>query len=96
MQRCKSTLEGKTERAFRRLQDTYKHEAAVNEPFLQEQQNFKGILETALLSQKSCLEPRVLSVIVCKVVNSSTMNLDKNPGSVNSLDKRKPCEFWTL
>ncbi|XP_058426060.1 activating transcription factor 7-interacting protein 2 isoform X2 [Diceros bicornis minor] len=47
-------------------------------------------IKTVLLSQRNCLEPNVLSSnIACKVANSETMNLDKNPVSVNSPDERK-------
>ena len=38
----------------------------------------------------------MLPPIVYKVANSETVDLDKNPGSVPSLDKRKTCEFRTL
>lgn len=47
-------------------------------------------IKTVLLSQKSCLEPSVLSSkIACKVANSKTVNLGKNPETVNSPDERK-------
>lgn len=49
----------------------------------------EGHFKTLLFSQKSCLEPCVLSVTAHKVVDSETVNLDKNPESVPSLDKRK-------
>ncbi|XP_032316712.1 activating transcription factor 7-interacting protein 2 isoform X3 [Camelus ferus] len=47
-------------------------------------------IKRVLLSQRNCLEPNVVSSnIACKVANSETMNLNKNPESVNSPQERK-------
>ncbi|KAF6123147.1 activating transcription factor 7 interacting protein 2 [Phyllostomus discolor] len=47
-------------------------------------------IKKILLSQRSCLDPNMLpSNTDCKVANSETLNLDKNPESINSPDERK-------
>ncbi|XP_059976473.1 activating transcription factor 7-interacting protein 2 isoform X2 [Mesoplodon densirostris] len=47
-------------------------------------------VKTVMLSQRNCVEPNVVSSnTACKVENSETMNLDKNPESVNSPQERK-------
>ncbi|XP_064334263.1 activating transcription factor 7-interacting protein 2 isoform X2 [Camelus dromedarius] len=47
-------------------------------------------IKRVLLSQRNCLQPNVVSSnIACKVANSETMNLNKNPESVNSPQERK-------
>ncbi|XP_058426055.1 activating transcription factor 7-interacting protein 2 isoform X1 [Diceros bicornis minor] len=66
-----------------------KHEAIADELFAKIAK-LRRRIKTVLLSQRNCLEPNVLSSnIACKVANSETMNLDKNPVSVNSPDERK-------
>ncbi|XP_053528134.1 activating transcription factor 7-interacting protein 2 isoform X2 [Artibeus jamaicensis] len=45
---------------------------------------------TKVLSQRNCLDPNMLpSNTDCKIANSETLNLDKNPESINSPDKRR-------
>ncbi|XP_030885281.1 activating transcription factor 7-interacting protein 2 isoform X2 [Leptonychotes weddellii] len=47
-------------------------------------------IKAGLHSQKNCLEPNVLtSNTACKITNSETMNLDKNPELVSSPDEGK-------
>ncbi|KAM9056630.1 activating transcription factor 7-interacting protein 2 isoform 4-T5 [Megaptera novaeangliae] len=47
-------------------------------------------IKTVMLPQRNCVEPNVVSSnTACKVANSETMNLDKNPESVNSPQERK-------
>nr|KAF6365796.1 activating transcription factor 7 interacting protein 2 [Pipistrellus kuhlii] len=64
-----------------------KHEALADELFAKIAQ-LQRRLKKVLLSQRNCLEPNMLSSnTACKVANSETLNLDKNP--VNSLDEKK-------
>ncbi|EFB25177.1 hypothetical protein PANDA_011690, partial [Ailuropoda melanoleuca] len=64
-----------------------KHEAIADELFAKIsklQRRIKAVLQ----SQKNCLEPNVLtSNTACKVTNSETVNLEKNPESVSSPDE---------
>ncbi|XP_007188473.1 activating transcription factor 7-interacting protein 2 isoform X2 [Balaenoptera acutorostrata] len=47
-------------------------------------------IKTVMLPQRNCVEPNMVSSnTACKVANSETMNLDKNPESVNSPQERK-------
>ncbi|XP_036924922.1 activating transcription factor 7-interacting protein 2 isoform X1 [Sturnira hondurensis] len=47
-------------------------------------------IKKVFLSQRNCLDPNMLpSNTDCKIANSETLNLDKNPESINSPDKRK-------
>ncbi|KAM7149619.1 activating transcription factor 7-interacting protein 2 isoform 2-T6 [Molossus nigricans] len=66
-----------------------KHEAIADELFAKIAKLQRRI-KKVLLSQRNCMEPNTLSSnTACKVANSVTLNLDKNPESVNSPDERK-------
>ncbi|XP_031543081.2 activating transcription factor 7-interacting protein 2 [Vicugna pacos] len=66
-----------------------KHEAIAGELFAKITKLQRRI-KRVLLSQRNCLEPNVVSSnIACKVANSETMNLNKNPESVNSPQERR-------
>ncbi|KAB0352530.1 hypothetical protein FD754_017387 [Muntiacus muntjak] len=53
-------------------------------------------VEAVLLPQRHCVEPNVVSNnTACKVPNSETMILDKNPESVNSPQERKTVKSET-
>ncbi|XP_059976471.1 activating transcription factor 7-interacting protein 2 isoform X1 [Mesoplodon densirostris] len=66
-----------------------KHEAIADELFTKVTKLERRV-KTVMLSQRNCVEPNVVSSnTACKVENSETMNLDKNPESVNSPQERK-------
>ncbi|XP_029076098.1 activating transcription factor 7-interacting protein 2 isoform X1 [Monodon monoceros] len=66
-----------------------KHEAIADELFTKIKKLQRRI-KTVMLSHRNCVEPNVVSSnTACKVANSETMNLDKNPESVNSPEERK-------
>ncbi|XP_033284712.1 activating transcription factor 7-interacting protein 2 isoform X3 [Orcinus orca] len=66
-----------------------KHEAIADELFTKIKKLQRRI-RTVMLSRRNCVEPNVVSSnTACKVANSETMNLDKNPESVNSPQERK-------
>ncbi|XP_035926454.1 activating transcription factor 7-interacting protein 2 [Halichoerus grypus] len=81
-------LEELTER-IGKTQCRNKHEAIADELFAKISKLQRRI-KAGLHSQKNCLEPNVLtSNTACKVTNSETMNLDKNPELVSSPDEGK-------
>ncbi|XP_007188471.1 activating transcription factor 7-interacting protein 2 isoform X1 [Balaenoptera acutorostrata] len=66
-----------------------KHEAIADELFTKITKLQRRI-KTVMLPQRNCVEPNMVSSnTACKVANSETMNLDKNPESVNSPQERK-------
>ncbi|XP_053412310.1 activating transcription factor 7-interacting protein 2 isoform X3 [Nycticebus coucang] len=65
-----------------------KHEAIADELFAKIAKLQRRI-KTVRLSQRNCLEPNMRSSnTTCEVVNSESMNLNKNPESFNSLVER--------
>ncbi|XP_052492016.1 activating transcription factor 7-interacting protein 2 [Budorcas taxicolor] len=71
-----------------------KHEAIADELFAKIRRLQRRV--KAVLSQRHFVEPNVVSNnTVCKVANSETMNLDKNPESVNSPQERETVESET-
>uniref|UniRef100_A0A8C6DKJ4 Activating transcription factor 7 interacting protein 2 n=1 Tax=Moschus moschiferus TaxID=68415 RepID=A0A8C6DKJ4_MOSMO len=66
-----------------------KHEAIADE-LLAKIAKLQRRVKAVVLSQRHCMEPNVESNnTACKVANSETMNLAKNPESVNSPQERK-------
>ncbi|XP_024840729.1 activating transcription factor 7-interacting protein 2 isoform X3 [Bos indicus x Bos taurus] len=71
-----------------------KHEAIADELFAKIAKLQRRV--KAVLSQRHFVEPNVVSNnTVCKVANSETMNLDKNPESVNSPQERETVKSET-
>ncbi|XP_055265450.1 activating transcription factor 7-interacting protein 2 isoform X3 [Moschus berezovskii] len=72
-----------------------KHEAIADE-LLAKIAKLQRRVKAVLLSQRHCVEPNVESNnTACKVANSETMNLAKNPESVNSPQERKTVKSET-
>ncbi|KAF6123150.1 activating transcription factor 7 interacting protein 2 [Phyllostomus discolor] len=72
-----------------KIQCRNKHEAIADE-LIARVAKLQRRIKKILLSQRSCLDPNMLpSNTDCKVANSETLNLDKNPESINSPDERK-------
>nr|XP_058894410.1 activating transcription factor 7-interacting protein 2 isoform X1 [Kogia breviceps] len=66
-----------------------KHEAIADELFTKITKLQRRI-KMVMLSQRNCVERNMVSSsTACKVANSETMNLDKNPESINSPQERK-------
>ncbi|XP_053528133.1 activating transcription factor 7-interacting protein 2 isoform X1 [Artibeus jamaicensis] len=71
-----------------KIQCRNKHEAIADELIAKVAKLQRRI--TKVLSQRNCLDPNMLpSNTDCKIANSETLNLDKNPESINSPDKRR-------
>lgn len=56
---------------------------------LQKQQNFKDVLKQYCYPRRAVQNQVCYPVTACKVANSKTVNLGKNPETVNSPDERK-------